>query len=229
MVRSSRLAHDGSTLLSSSTGPGASRAPLAAIRCCRTAPVSSGPGTRNARGNAERRSARSKAIQDGVQPRTTSGKPPPWIRDQSPVHRDDPQQIVGRRPRAASHTGPDRCRTSGSCAQVDGPGPSVAQRPPRSLPAPGARRSTGQPTDSDSGAPDVERGSASLRMSIRQPVRRAASRAFWPSLPMASDSWKSGTTTRAVRLLRVEHRDRDHLRRRERVADERRPDPPTSR
>ena len=26
---------------------------------------------------------------------------------------------------------------------------------------------------------------------------RAASRAFWPSLPMASESWKSGTTTRA--------------------------------
>ena len=26
-------------------------------------------------------------------------------------------------------------------------------------------------------------------MSIRQPVSRAASRAFWPSLPMASDSW----------------------------------------
>src|SRR5216683_2234965 len=26
-------------------------------------------------------------------------------------------------------------------------------------------------------------------MSMRQPVRRAARRAFWPSLPMASDSW----------------------------------------
>jgi hypothetical protein len=29
----------------------------------------------------------------------------------------------------------------------------------------------------------------SERMSIRQPVRRAASRAFCPSLPMASESW----------------------------------------
>ena len=29
----------------------------------------------------------------------------------------------------------------------------------------------------------------SLLMSTRQPVRRAARRAFWPSLPMASDSW----------------------------------------
>ena len=32
-------------------------------------------------------------------------------------------------------------------------------------------------------------GSASLWMSIRQPVSRAASRAFCPSLPIASDSW----------------------------------------
>jgi len=65
MVRSSRLAHDGSTLLSSSMDPGASRAPLATIRCCRTASVSSGPGTRNARGNAERRSARRKHSRAG--------------------------------------------------------------------------------------------------------------------------------------------------------------------
>jgi hypothetical protein len=32
-------------------------------------------------------------------------------------------------------------------------------------------------------------GLVSDRMSIRQPVRRAASRAFCPSLPMARDSW----------------------------------------
>jgi hypothetical protein len=31
--------------------------------------------------------------------------------------------------------------------------------------------------------------SVSGRMSIRQPVRRAARRAFWPSLPMARDNW----------------------------------------
>ena len=30
---------------------------------------------------------------------------------------------------------------------------------------------------------------ASERMSMRQPVSRAASRAFWPSLPIASESW----------------------------------------
>ena len=36
-------------------------------------------------------------------------------------------------------------------------------------------------------------------MSIRQPVRRAASRAFWPSRPMASESIRSGTVTLAMR------------------------------
>jgi N utilization substance protein A len=44
-------------------------------------------------------------------------------------------------------------------------------------------------------------GSVSDRMSMRHPVSLAARRAFWPSLPMASDNWKSGTTTRAVRAL----------------------------
>ena len=34
-------------------------------------------------------------------------------------------------------------------------------------------------------------------MSMCQPVRRAARRAFWPSLPMASESWSSGTMTPA--------------------------------
>jgi hypothetical protein len=37
--------------------------------------------------------------------------------------------------------------------------------------------------------------SVSERMSIRHPVRRAARRAFWPSRPIASDSWSSGTIT----------------------------------
>ena len=35
-------------------------------------------------------------------------------------------------------------------------------------------------------------------MSTRQPVSRAARRAFWPSLPIASESWKSGTITSAM-------------------------------
>src|SRR5207245_295234 len=40
--------------------------------------------------------------------------------------------------------------------------------------------------------------SDSLLMSIRIPVSLAASRAFWPFLPMASESWLSGTTMSAV-------------------------------
>src|SRR5207248_3998249 len=39
-------------------------------------------------------------------------------------------------------------------------------------------------------------------MSIRKPVSLAARRAFWPSRPMASDSWLRGTSTVAVRLTR---------------------------
>ncbi len=40
-------------------------------------------------------------------------------------------------------------------------------------------------------------------MSIRHPVSRAASRAFWPSLPMANDNWEVlGThATRAARAF----------------------------
>ncbi len=41
--------------------------------------------------------------------------------------------------------------------------------------------------------------SATLLMSIRHPVNLAASRAFWPSRPIASESWSSGTITTAVR------------------------------
>jgi hypothetical protein len=44
-----------------------------------------------------------------------------------------------------------------------------------------------------SGAPVAGSGAAagavSDTMSIFQPVSRAASRAFWPSLPIASESW----------------------------------------
>jgi hypothetical protein len=50
------------------------------------------------------------------------------------------------------------------------------------------------PTTAGLGAPRPPQAqscccSVSGRMSIRQPVSRAASRAFWPSLPIASDSW----------------------------------------
>jgi hypothetical protein len=74
MVRSSRLAHDGSTLLPDVTDPGVSRIPVVftdpvfpsdplppiVVMYIRSSARSSGPGTRSARGNAERRSARSR-------------------------------------------------------------------------------------------------------------------------------------------------------------------------
>ena len=45
-------------------------------------------------------------------------------------------------------------------------------------------------------------------MSTRQPVRRAARRAFWPSRPMASESWSSGTTTVAWLVVVVDETSR---------------------
>ena len=35
-------------------------------------------------------------------------------------------------------------------------------------------------------------------MSIRQPVSLAARRTFWPFLPIASESWRSSTTTSTI-------------------------------
>ena len=42
--------------------------------------------------------------------------------------------------------------------------------------------------------------SVSDLMSMRQPVSLAARRAFWPSRPIASDNWSSGTITVACML-----------------------------
>jgi hypothetical protein len=57
--------------------------------------------------------------------------------------------------------------------------------PLRAQPGP-ARSASGRvrPPPAASASPSV-----SARMSIRQPVSLAASRAFWPSLPIARDSW----------------------------------------
>ena len=59
----------------------------------------------------------------------------------------------------------------------------------------------------------------SLRMSIRHPVSFAASRAFWPSRPIASESIRSGTTTFAIRCSSSIVTSED-LRRAQRVGDE---------
>lgn len=63
--------------------------------------------------------------------------------------------------------------------------------PGRGLPKPGAppaRRLTGG-RSRRVGRYSAFTGAASETMSIRHPVSFAASRAFWPSLPMASESW----------------------------------------
>jgi hypothetical protein len=59
---------------------------------------------------------------------------------------------------------------------------------------------TQRPENSSSWPPKAASASARANsvsdwMSIFHPVSRAARRAFRPSLPMASDSWSSGTTT----------------------------------
>ena len=59
----------------------------------------------------------------------------------------------------------------------------------------------------------------SLRMSIRQPVSRAASRAFWPSRPMASESIRSGHGHARDPVLLVDV-DGDDLGRAQRVGHE---------
>src|SRR5918999_786281 len=61
----------------------------------------------------------------------------------------------------------------------------AAQRPENSSPS----------SPPNAASASLRAKSVSDTMSMRQPVRRAARRAFRPSLPMASESWSSGTTT----------------------------------
>ena len=206
-------------------------------RCDPHRAVSSGPGTRSARGNAERRSARSRHSGAGC-----SQAPRPGSRRRGSGVSTPCTTTTRNRPSADAlvrhptqvRTGPDGWslvrgggRTCRSRARVEGRCRSVAAAPARVLRTGGARRSgvdrrSGpRPTPAPRRPRRAPRGSASLRMSMRHPVSRAASRAFCPSLPMASESWKSGTTTRAVLVRASSTRDRHHLRRRQGVADER--------
>jgi hypothetical protein len=70
-------------------------------------------GVERARGAERPRERRAtlgtgEALRDGMQPCTTPGEPPPRVRSKRPLHRDDPQQVVGRSPGAAPDAGPDR-------------------------------------------------------------------------------------------------------------------------
>src|SRR3954452_8531966 len=72
--------------------------------------------------------------------------------------------------------------------------PVVRDVPQKVYPALSARAAPG-------GAGDAPEASVSALMSMRQPVNLAAKRAFCPSRPIAKESWKSGTITRAVLLV----------------------------
>ncbi len=101
------------------------------------------------------------ATRVGVHGRSPARQASCEVRDQAVLDSDDAQQSGWRRPFPAPHAGADRARTASHVR---------------------AYRSAGS-----ADAPDAP--SVSLWMSIRHPVRRAASRAFWPSLPIASESW----------------------------------------
>jgi len=147
MVRSSRLAHDGSTLLSSSTGPGVSRAPLATIRCCLTGPVSSGPGARNARGNAERRSARRRHSKTGC-----NHAPRPGSRRRRSGTKAPSSATTRNRPSTDDLTRhPTQVRIGAGRAEVaprSWAGPECSAAPARSLlvPVERPRRTVSRPT-----------------------------------------------------------------------------------
>ncbi len=87
------------------------------------------------------------------------GQPAGRVRQEEPLAGDDAQQVGGGGALPAPDTGADRRAQTELSAS------------PTGVEAAGGSRVT------------------SGRMSIRQPVSRAASRAFWPSLPIASESW----------------------------------------
>lgn len=111
------------------------------------------------------------AIRVAVQRGTAAGEPAVGVDDEDAVHHDHPQQIGSCASLPTPHAGAGRRRgrSRGQAYRSPGPGPSVAPGAPAAGPA--------------------GSGAVSLRMSMRHPVRRAASRAFCPSLPIASESW----------------------------------------
>lgn len=103
-----------------------------------------------------------KALQIGVQVRPPARHPSVQVGHEGPTHHDHPNQVTLWRPLPATQTGAQR-------------------RTPGVYPSHAAQAAAG---GGESGPP----GPLSGRMSIRHPVIRAASRAFWPSRPMARDS-----------------------------------------
>lgn len=97
-----------------------------------------------------------------MQPGAPTRKDPVFVDQHPAVLGHEPGEVPLGGPSSAADAGPDRLRGGGV-------------GPTRHAPD-GAEEAS---------AP----GAVSGLMSMRHPVSRAASRAFWPSRPMASDSW----------------------------------------
>jgi hypothetical protein len=111
--------------------------------------------------------------------------------------RDHAQQLGGRSTLPATHTGAHRPRASYHRESLPPPTGDLTAASGGVIQPPNrwerARRCVHSELASGSGTPPLGRASegfsVSGRMSIRHPVNLAASRAFWPSRPMARDSW----------------------------------------
>jgi hypothetical protein len=196
-ARSSRVLHGwliGGRPASLFSGSDGSSGPAPGLRCrVRSEQYVQGTGVqrpRDAQRPGERRPAL-RAVQtvgDGMYP----GSPPrlatPRIGLACPVHGHHSQHFRHRLPRAAPHAGAYRSFDRYVLARDRrGPGHvSLYRARPRRQNRPYPRPA---PDDLCYGATRSGSGSASDRMSMRHPVRRAARRAFCPSLPIASESW----------------------------------------
>lgn len=154
--------------------------------CCsirrRTSLVSSIPLTRRARGNARRRSARSRH--------------PVRQCNQAPLPGSVPWMSGTQTIRPSFRTTTTRSR-SDLAARIRQP-TQVRTGPPRrsaTSPEPASPAPTAPATETlghvygQSSVLAADPAGTSGWMSMRHPVRRAASRAFCPSLPMARESW----------------------------------------
>ncbi len=165
-------------------------------------PVSSGPWTFSARGNARRRTASSRQSGVGCRYAPRPGSVPRRSGTQrSPCATTRSRSFLAERRRHPTQVRSGQARVRVRPDTSDSTSPSA--RPRRgagwrwSLQRAGGRPYSGSAGTSPGGphASLAERSgraccsAVSGRMSMRQPVRRAASRAFCPSLPMARESW----------------------------------------
>lgn len=107
---------------------------------------------------------------------TATAAPARQVRDEYLPVGDHAEQLGFRRPLPAPHTGTDRLQMTRPMQHYLG----------------GAQRDSadgGAAGGGGGGGGGGLSGSTSGRMSIRQPVSRAARRAFCPSRPIASESW----------------------------------------